>query len=186
MLTLEKWRQSTMIFSVLIASISLNMGCVHKHEYEGQNRQNVLEAMRAQSELSVNTVIITCILAFTHTACSLITLTHKATFNLPLQNFSTQVHHNWTQHSMSFSSNSQGEKKKVDWTQAIQAEVEVGGAELNYSYRPPKPLPFIFFNTGYNYSLRSQFLLVSAVVRKQPSNLVVYKNDGLSLANITS
>ena len=112
MLTLEKWRQSTMIFSVLIASISLNMGCVHKHEYEGQNRQNVLEAMRAQSELSVNTVIITCILAFTHTACSLITLTHKATFNLPLQNFSTQVHHNWTQHSMSFSSNSQGEKKK--------------------------------------------------------------------------
>lgn len=87
---------------------------------------------------------------------------------------------------MSFSSNSQGEKKKVDWTQAIQAEVEVGGAELNYSYRPPKPLPFIFFNTGYNYSLRSQFLLVSAVVRKQPSNLVVYKNDGLSLANITS
>lgn len=111
-LTLEKWWQSTMTFSALTAIVSLNMGCVHKHEYEGQNRQNVLEAMRAQSELSVNTVIITCILAFTHTACSLITLTHKATFNLPLQNFWTQVHHNWTQHSMSFSSNSQGEKKK--------------------------------------------------------------------------
>ena len=97
------------------------MGCVHKHAYEGQKRQNVLEAMCAQSELSVNAVIITCILAFTHTACSLITLTHKATSNLPLQHLSTQVHHNLTQHSISFSSNYQGEKKKkiMDWTQAI-------------------------------------------------------------------
>ena len=70
-----------MTFSVLIAIVSLNMGCVHKHGYEGQKRQNVLKVTCAQSELSVNAVIITRILASTHTACSLITLTCKAISN---------------------------------------------------------------------------------------------------------
>ena len=65
---------------------------------------------------------------------------------------------------MSFSSNSQGEKKKVDWTQAIQAEVEVGGAELNYSYRPPKPLPFIFFNPWEKLVCQQVFLTPVSLV----------------------
>lgn len=47
---------------------------------------------------------------------------------------------------MSFSQILKG--KKSGLTQAIQAEVEVGGIELNLcSYRPPKPLSFYFFLT---------------------------------------